>query len=105
RGMDAGLLEETPDRLAERGAVRLGGLLDAITLTLERAVQAGHLGGLSRALDALERDQHSPPVTRLPLMQLRHSRPGRRGAQRGDAGGTVPTRQQRIPSRSSSSRL
>src|SRR5437016_11612585 len=69
RRPDARLLEETADGLAELGAVRLGRLLDTITLALEGALQPGDLGGLSRPLDALERDQHSPHATSLQLMQ------------------------------------
>src|SRR5436309_2157291 len=69
RGVGARQLEQLPDGLAELGAVRLGRLLDTAALTLEGALQPGDLGGLSRPLDALERDQHSPHATSLQLMQ------------------------------------
>ena len=52
-------LEEAPYGGAERRTVGLAGLLDGIALIAEPARQAEHLGRLPRALDALERDQHS----------------------------------------------
>ncbi len=55
-------LEEPAHTLAERCAIRLACLLDGMALAFQPARQPEHLGGLARALDPFECNEHSPHV-------------------------------------------